>query len=388
MPGYELIGKEELAQLTDIFTTSNGVLFPHGFDALRNNRYRVREFEQKFAEKFNIPHAQAVTSGTMAQVVAMHSLGIKPGDEVITQAHTFVATVETIISIGAIPVIVDVDNTYNMDPVALENAITEKTKLIVPVHMLGNTASMNEIMAIANRHNIPVLEDSCEALGATYFSKPAGTIGHIGIYSLDFGKTITTGEGGMIVTSDLQHFKFCKEYHDHGHESNKTLPRGRDTRTIPGLNLRMSEMQGAVGLAQLEKLEIILAGNRKNKQLLKSNIDSDKITFRTLTDPEGDLADTLIFNFENKGLTDKFLTAYKDKGYGTKNIPDAIDWHFSGTWNHMFSTVPQYANTWPTQWQKTADLLYRSIALPIQVNTSEQAMDAHIATINNILKQL
>ncbi len=386
MPGFEIIGIEEKLALNEIFETSNGVLFPHGFDALRNNRYRVREFEKKFSEKFNCGYTQAVTSGTVAQLVAMLSMGIKAGDEVITQAHTFVATVESILAIGAVPVIVDVDDTYNMDPKLLENAITEKTKLIVPVHMLGNPASMDEILAIGRKNNIPVLEDACEALGASYNGKLLGTIGDAGIFSLDFAKTITTGEGGLMVTNNYVYYKYAKEYHDHGHESNPDFPRGRDTRSVIGMNYRMSEMQGAVGMAQLEKLDYIVSKSRENKSFLKSNINPEKIKFRTITDDKGDLGDTLIFNFENSENTQKFLEAYKDAGYSTKNIPDAIDWHFAGTWNHMFVNTPSYRDTWRTHWDRTAELLNRSIAIPIYVKTSEEELEKHVLAINKILK--
>ncbi len=388
MPGFELVGQEERNSLNEIFETSNGVLFPHGFDGLRNGRFRVREFEKQFSEKFNIGYTQAVTSGTVAQLVAMLAMGVKPGDEVITQSFTFVATVESILAIGATPVIVDIDDTYNMDPIALENAISEKTKLIVPVHMLGNPASLNEILAIGERYNIPVLEDACEALGASYMGKYVGTIGHAGIFSLDFAKTITTGEGGLIITHDEAIWKYCKEYHDHGHESNPKVPRGRDTRSIYGMNYRMTEMQGAVGTAQLKKLDYIVQKNRELKSLLKSNINSDKITFRRLTDQAGDLADTLIFNFENGLLTKRFLEKYTQSGYFTKNVPDAIDWHFSGTWNQMFQDVPAYRDTWSTEWAKSAELLERSVSIPIFVKTSKEDIEKHIETINSILKTI
>ena len=212
MPGYELVGAEERAALNQIFEDSNGVLFAHGFVGLRNGHYRVREFETAFAQKFGTAHAQAVSSGTMAQYVAMVAMGVRRGDEVITQSFTFVATVEAIIALGAVPVIVDIDDTYNMDPAALERAITPKTRLIVPVHMLGNNADMDRIMAIAGRHKIPVLEDACEALGATYHGRYTGTIGQAGIFSLDFAKTITSGEGGMIVTNDAAIQKYCLLY--------------------------------------------------------------------------------------------------------------------------------------------------------------------------------
>jgi 8-amino-3,8-dideoxy-alpha-D-manno-octulosonate transaminase len=388
MPGFELIGNEENAQLNDIFETSNGVLFPHGFDHLRNGRFRVREFEKKFSEKIGVLHTQAVTSGTVAQLVAMVAMGIKPGDEVITQAFTFVATVESILAIGAVPVIVDVNDTYNIDPYALEAAITPRTKLIVPVHMLGNPCEMDRVLEISNKYNIPILEDGCEALGATYKGKSVGTLGNAGVFSLDFAKTITTGEGGLVITNDPTIYKYAKEFHDHGHESNPAFPRGRDTRTIVGMNYRMSEMQGAVGIAQLTKLDHIVATNRKNKKFLKDNMLRDKIQFRRLGDEAGDLADTLIFNFENASLAGRFLDAYKKAGYGTKNIPDAIDWHFSGTWNHMFQNVPAYRDTWKTAWARTAELLGRSIAIPIYVKTSQEEAEKHLLTINTILKGL
>ncbi|MCX6222373.1 MAG: DegT/DnrJ/EryC1/StrS family aminotransferase [Bacteroidia bacterium] len=388
MPGYELIGKEEKEQLIDIFETSNGVLFPHGFDNLRNGRYRVREFENEFSRKFNCQYTQAVTSGTVAQLVAMLAMGVKAGDEVITQAHTFVATVESILAIGAIPVIVNVDDTYNMDPLEFENAITANTKLIVPVHMLGNPASMNEIMGIANKYKIPVLEDGCEALGATYNGKYVGTIGDAGIFSLDFAKTITTGEGGLIVTGNQSIYKYAKEYHDHGHESNPAFPRGRDTRSIAGMNYRMTEMQGGVGIAQLKRLDFIVKKSKEHKSFLKQNIDKNKISYRKITDEIGDLGDTLIFNFEQAKFAEKFLNGYKTAGYSTKNIPDAIDWHFAGTWNHMFTNVKAYRDNWKTQWHRTAKLLNRSIAIPIYVNTTQPELNKQLDTINLLMQTI
>ena len=389
MPGFELIGQEERKLINEIFDQSNGVLFAHGFVSLRNGRFRVREFEKAFAQKLGRAYAQAVTSGTMAQYVAMLAMGVKPGDEVITQAFTFVATVETIIAIGAVPVIVDIDDTYNMDPAALEKAITPRTKLIIPVHMLGNIADMDRILEIARRHHIPVLEDCCEALGATYRGKYAGTLAQAGVFSLDFAKTITTGEGGMIVTNDSAIHKFGWEFHDHGHENNPKLPKGRDTRTMAGLNLRMTEMQAAVGLAQLQKLDQIVATNRRHKAALKRILSqSNKIRFRRITDNEGDLADTLIFNFETKEVCDAFLKKYLAAGHITKNVPDAIDWHFAGTWNHMFDRVPAYRETWRVAWARSAELLGRSVSVPIFVRPSDDEVRVQAESIVKILQSL
>jgi 8-amino-3,8-dideoxy-alpha-D-manno-octulosonate transaminase len=383
------MGKEERAALDQIFEQSNGVLFAHGFVGLRNGRYRVREFEAAFARKFGSEHAQAVTSGTIAQYVAMLAMGIRPGDEVITQSFTFVATVEAIISIGAVPVIVDIDDSYNMDPVALERAITSRTRLIVPVHMLGNTADMDPILAVARRHRLPVLEDACEALGAKYRNKYSGTLADAGIFSLDFAKTITSGEGGMIITNAAAIHRYCREFHDHGHESNPAVPRGRDTRTMPGLNLRMTEMQAAVGMAQLEKLDHIVTLNRRNKGALKEVLaQSDRIRFRRITDEDGDLADTLIFNFENRTQCDAFLRQYTEAGFITKNVPDAIDWHFAGTWNHMFRDVPAYRDSWRTAWARSEELLGRSVAVPIFIKNSVDEMHSHGEAMLKMIRTL
>ena len=389
MPGWEIVGEEEKEELLKIFSESNGVMFAHGFDERRNFIYRVREFEKLVCEKLKVKHCLATTSGTMAQYIAMKAMGIKKGDEVITQSFTFVATVETIIEIGAKPIIVDINQSFNMDPQELRKAITSKTKLIVPVHMLGNQCEMDEILKISKEYNIPVLEDACEALGASYDNKFLGTLGQAGVFSLDFAKTITTGEGGIIVTNDSKIEKYCREFHDHGHENNKSFPRGNDTRSIRGLNLRMSELQAAVGKAQLGKLDKIVTRNRENKYLLKSLIqDSSKFTYRKIIQKDNELADTLIFYFKNKKMTDQFVKKYNESGYFTKNLPDAIDWHFSKKWNHMFNGVTKYQDTWDREWKKSEDLLERSISIPIFVNSKSNDIKMHAKVINQIISEL
>ena len=148
MPGWELIDDKELKEVTKIFKDSNGVLFAHGFDSRRNKIFRVRDLEKNFSKELNSKYSLMTTSGTMAQFVAMKALGIKAGDEVITQAFTFVATIEAILALGAKPIIIDIDNSYNMDPDSLEKSISKKTKLIIPVHMLGNPCNMKRIVKI------------------------------------------------------------------------------------------------------------------------------------------------------------------------------------------------------------------------------------------------
>jgi 8-amino-3,8-dideoxy-alpha-D-manno-octulosonate transaminase len=211
----------------------------------------------------------------------------------------------------------------------------------------------------------------------------------VGIFSLDFAKTITTGEGGIIITNDDALAKYIREFHDHGHESNPKVPRGRDTRSIMGLNLRMSELQAAVGLAQLEKLDYIVERNRHNKSLLKSLIiNNENIKFRKIVEESGELADTLIFYFNSNKEAQDFVEKYNSAGYFTKNLPDAIDWHFAGTWNHMFVNDKNYKDTWSTEWPITDDLLRRSISIPILVTHKDEDIIAQSEIINSILRSL
>ena len=388
MPGWELISKEEQKELNDIFRKSNGVLFAHGFDKRRNNIFRVKKFEKDVENFLRVKYCITTTSGTMAQYIAMKALGIKKGDEVITQAFTFVATVEAILEIGAKPIIVDIDKTFNMSPEDLKKKISKKTKLLIPVPMLGNQCNMKEIIKIAKKNKIKILEDSCEALGAKLGKKFVGTMGDAGVFSLDFAKTITTGEGGLIVTNNKKINDFCREFRDHGHQNNSNYPRGQDTRTNWGLNLRMSELQAAVGIAQLKKLKIIVKKNYENKSLLKKLIKNPLISFREIVDKKGDLSDTLIFYFKNKKLAKKFVINYNKRGYSTKNLPDAINWHFAGTWKHIFSKVGRYKKNWRVKWKKSEDLLRRSISIPIYVKSSKQEIIKQSIVINQIFKSL
>ena len=387
MPGHEIIGKEEKRNLTEIFEKSNGVLFGHAFEKKRNNIFRVREFEKKVCEKLKIKYCVATTSGTMAQYVAMKALGVKKNDEVITQAFTFVATVEAIIALGAKPIILDIDDSFNMCPIELKKKISKKTKLIIPVPMLGNPCDMSKINRLAKKYDIPILEDACESLGAKYKGSFVGTKSDIGIYSLDFAKTITTGEGGLIVTNNKKLYTFCKEFVDHGHQNVKKLKRGLDTCSIPGLNLRMNEMQGAVGLAQLKKLDKIISENKKNKLFLKKNIklNDKKFGFRKIHDRQ-ELCDTLIITLKNRTTALKMQNYLEKFEIFTKNLPDAIKWHFAGNWGHIFKRVPIYKKNYKSIWKKTRILLERSISLPININEKPKRLLFIAKKINSFLE--
>ena len=285
MPGWEVIGEEERAAVNEVFD-HGGVLYRYGWADKRENIFRVDEFERQFADRMGVRYALALSSGTGALIAALKAMGISRGDEVITQSHTFIATIEAIIECGATPVITDVDASLNMDPADLERKITGKTKAIIPVHMMGVSARMDEILKIARSHAIPILDDNAQCCGGTYRKRMLGTLGDASITSFDFGKVLTTGEGGMIITDNEAIFRRAREYSDHGHELNPKFPRGEDTRTISGINLKMTELQGAIGLAQLKKMGYIIARQRENKARIKNALsDIPQIRFRDVPNP-------------------------------------------------------------------------------------------------------
>ena len=333
MPGFELIGKEEKEKVIEIFKKSNGVLFAHGFEKLRNNIFRVREFEKSLKKKFKTKECQVVSSGTAAIKVALKAIGIKPGDEVITQSFNFIATIEAIIDCGAKPIITNIDDSLNMCPEDLEKRITKKTKAVIPVHMLGFSANLLKILKICKKKNIFMIEDNCEAVGAKYGNKYLGTVGDAGILSFDHGKNITTGEGGAILTNNKSIFINSKEYHDHGHQLNPKFPIGMDTVKMPGFNYRMSELQAAVGLAQLKKLNYIIKENKKRYKVLE-NVISKKFKIRKCNKNSSPSYDTFIFEVKDKKTRDKIVKILKLNNIGTKNLPDAIKWHFASFWKH------------------------------------------------------
>ena len=379
MPGFELFGEEERAAINEIFDKNGGIIFAHGFDAMRNGVYKVREFERAFAEHIGAAHAQAVSSGTSALKVALQSLNVGPGDEVITQSFTFVATVEAIKETGATPIVVDINDTLNMSPEAFRQAITPRTKVVIPVHMMGECAEMDEIMAIAKAHNIMVMEDAAQALGATYFGRFSGTMGAVGAYSTDAGKSLNTGEGGMVVTSDEQRYIMARALHDHGHEYSTTKGRGEEGALCGGFNHRMTELQGAIGIAQLKKLDTIVARQRENKTKLMRQLQALPVSFRRSADPAGDLADTIVFFLPDRERTTAFVAAMRAKGLGTKNLPDAIGWHFAKHWKHLMKGHPLYDGKCDTAWSKSADILERAVAIPVMVKMDDARIE-HVAS--------
>jgi 8-amino-3,8-dideoxy-alpha-D-manno-octulosonate transaminase len=387
MPGFELFGPEERAAILEWFDSNNGVMFAHGYDGIRKGVFKVREFEREVARRLDSPYALAVSNGSAALLVALRALGVKPGDEVITSAFTFVATAEAIIEAGAVPVFAEVDESLNLDPADVTRRITSRTRVIIPIHMAGAPADLDAILAIARAHELIVLEDTAQAFGGTYRGRFLGTLGDAGTLSFDFAKNITTGEGGMIVTARRELFEAARAYHDHGHEYNPALPRGRDTRSRPGFNFRITEVQAVLGLTQLKKLDFILARQRANKAVIKNGIADCGFEFRRLHDEKGEIGDSLIFFLPSESAAGAFAKKLGERGLGTKNLPDALIWHYAGTWRHLFGDFPALANC-ERLWPRTDALLKRAIALPIMLKMEDADLDRVVTSVREIAKQL
>jgi 8-amino-3,8-dideoxy-alpha-D-manno-octulosonate transaminase len=256
--------------------------------------------------------ALAVTSGTAALQTALAALQIGPGDEVILPAWTWHSCFNAIVLAGALPVFAEIDESFNIDPADIESKITPQTRAIMVAHLQGNPCDMDSIMALANRHGLKVLEDCAQSVGAAYKGRPLGSIGHIGIYSLQLNKTITAGEGGAVVTHDPLLFERAARFHDLGalrplHEKILGQPK-LDWFIAP--QFRMNEFSGGVLLAQLRKLDRIVAAVRNNARLVYEGIrDLPGLHLRDLPDPAGELGSAVFLGFKSKKQCEEYIRA-------------------------------------------------------------------------------
>jgi perosamine synthetase len=229
----------------------------------------VREFEAKFEELLGVEHAIAAASGTAGLHIALKILGIGPGDEVIVPALTFVATANPVVHLGATPVIVDVDPaTWNIDPAAIEGAITSRTRAIIVVHLYGNPADIPAILAIADRHNLHVVEDAAESLGSTLNGQHTGTFGRIGVFSFNGNKVITTGNGGMIATRDPSLARRARSLVNQARVPGSVEYEHEEA----GFNYRLTNLQSALGLAQMQRLPEFVSAKRRFASLYRRSL--------------------------------------------------------------------------------------------------------------------
>ncbi len=362
MPGYELIGEEERDLVSSIFEKNGGVLFGHGFDSLRK-RYLVKEFENNLSKFFSSQSAITTTSGTASIFCALKSKNISYGDEVITQGFNFAATAEAIYACNANVVIADVDKNLFMSPESLKDKITRKTKAVILVHMLGQGGNIYEIKEICNQEKILLIEDNCESFGAKVNDILLGSLGDVGAFSFDHGKTLTTGEGGVVLTNNKKISDFVRAFRDHGHENNPLISRGIDNALFPGFNYRMTEMQAAVGIEQLKKVEKLISLSFERFSILEKALKS-KFTLREssgIGKYKGNYDTFMILDLNQKEIN-KIIGVLTNNNFSTKNIPDAMKWHCSYFWEHLLESE-QINNS-----LSTLHLLQKSIAIPILVS--------------------
>ncbi|HEY8109758.1 MAG TPA: DegT/DnrJ/EryC1/StrS family aminotransferase [Candidatus Nitrosotenuis sp.] len=251
-----IIGKEEISEVVSVL--KKGVLT----SAANLGGKNVQEFEKLVSSFTKSKYAIAVNSGTAALQAALYALDIKTGDEVLLPSFTFVATANAVVSVGAKPVFVDIrrDN-YTMDPADLERKITKKSKAIIPVHLYGNVAYIDEISEIARKHNLRIIEDAAQSMGSSYRGKQTGTFSELGCFSLYAAKVMTSGEGGIIVTSSKKLREKLLMIRNHG------MVHGYDTRVL-GLNFRLPEINAAIAKVQMKKLPKFLLKRKKNAKIL------------------------------------------------------------------------------------------------------------------------
>ena len=395
MPGFELFGESEKSQVQDVL--DSGVLMRYGFDGMRNNHWKALELEAALSKRMESKYAQLLSSGTAALTVALASAGVGAGDEVIMPTFTFVASFESILAIGAIPILVDVDDTLTLSPEAVENAITDKTKVVMPVHMCGSMADLGALKAICDKHNLLLLEDACQAIGGSYDGKPLGSYGDLGCFSFDYVKTITCGEGGAIITNNEQYKINADHYSDHGHD-HVGNNRGTETHPFLGYNFRISELHAAVGCAQIERLDDFLSIQKKNYTVLRDALSPlANITFRKV--PEGGVENYSFISFflPTTELAKKAHTALGEAGVDACFYWFDNNWHYYKKWEHLthkrslgklpqevVNQLPDYSKS---DFSKSDAWIGRTISCLVKLSWTEEQVAERATKMKDVLEK-
>lgn len=400
-PGGLEIGEEEKKQVLEVL--ENKYLFRYYGPA--NCESKVKVFEEAFAGKLGARYGLATSSCTGALISALVACGVGPGDEVIVTGYTFFASCAAIVAAKAIPVIAEVDETLTIDPIDIEKKITPATKGIVAVHMRGVPCNMDAVMDIAHKHNLIVVEDCAQAVGGMYHGKYLGTIGHAGCFSFQYHKTITAGEGGMILTNDAHIYDRCMSYHDTAAcwRPDRYAEQRFEGELFCGSNFRMSELTGAVMLAQLGRLDGLVKRMRKNQKRIIEGIQGVKgIKVRPVNDPEGDSAICLMFYLDEREKVEPFVNALKAEGVAAAGVFNAgiPDWHIYAHWKHIIEKktptaascpwdCPYHANTEPVQYDpmmnpNTLSFLGRVVHMDIPPQMSDEDCDMIARAIRKV----
>lgn len=383
MPGFELFGDKERKEVQNVL--DSGVLMRYGFDGMRNGHWKAKELEAALAKRMQAQHVHLVSSGTAALTVALASAGVGAGDEVIMPTFTFVASFESILALGAIPVLVDIDDTLTLDPVAVEKAIGPRTKVIMPVHMCGSMANLKALKEICDKHGLLLLEDACQAIGGSYQGKPLGSYGDLGCFSFDYVKTITCGEGGAIITNNETYYENAHKYSDHGHDHIGN-DRGAEQHPFLGYNFRISEMNAAVGLAQLSRLDEFLSIQKRNYTILREALAQiPEVVFRSVPEGGEENYSFLSFFLPTEEVAKKAHKALGENGVDGCFYWYSNNWHYYKKWDHLTQlkslgslpqevkkALPDYTNS---DFSASDHWMGRTISCLIKLSWSEKEME-------------
>ncbi len=296
------IGQEEVNELAKVI--EGGKLFRVGSPHLA-----VENFEKEWADTVGRKYALCVNGGTSALIAGLVGLGVGPGDEVIVPGYTFMASAIAVLAVGAIPVITEIDATLTIDPEDVENKISTYTKAIMPVHMQGFPSDMERLKAIAEKHNLLILEDACQADGGSCQGARLGSWGNAGAFSFNDYKILSAGDAGCLVTDDRKVYERALIYHDGG-ATFRPYAEDLTTPTFIGVQNRVGELIGAVLRVQLQRLEGILADLRKAKKQMSAGLDGESnLTLIPSNDAEGDCGTTLGLSFESEETARRFAQA-------------------------------------------------------------------------------
>jgi 8-amino-3,8-dideoxy-alpha-D-manno-octulosonate transaminase len=398
-PGGMLIDHEEEAAVLEVLRSKR--LFR--YYGPNKGPSRVAELEDAYAAQRGAKHALAVTSGTAALICALHGVGVGPGDEVIVPAYTWIATAAAVLAVGAVPIVCEIDQSLLMDPDDIESKLTPYTKALIPVHMRGAPAKMDAIMAVARKHNLKVVEDTAQANGAMFNGQWCGAIGDAGCYSLQFNKILTSGEGGMVITSDDEVWQRAVMYHDVTGGANRGYPFEAE---LCGINFRMPELLAAVNLVQLKRHAGVLRDMRARKAMIKAGIadvaQRKGITLRAENDPEGDTAICTIMLMDSPATADRVATALRAENIGASVLyrPDRRDYHVYAHWAPILEQRAWSAGGDPWRWAqrkieyskemcpRSLELLGRAVHLDVSPLLTNEDVEETVEGLNKVLNAL
>jgi 8-amino-3,8-dideoxy-alpha-D-manno-octulosonate transaminase len=312
LPGAHWMGKEELGLVSRVVKAKSPFRF-YGPDL----QHMVDTLEKEFARKLGRKYALAVSCATAGLHVALGAMGIGPGDEVLLPGFLWVSCISAVVRLGAIPRMVDIDETFCMDPQDLERKITPRSRAVLLVHMSGAPGAVDRIAEICRQRGLKLVEDCAQSAGAKFKGKYTGSFGDVGVFSFQLNKNMSSGEGGMIVTDDERLFKRCFALHDLGYARNE---QGRLDFSDPnyqlwGVGARMGELAGAVALGQFRKLDRIVGSMRKSKWAIRRQLAKvPGLKFRNILDPKGDSSPFLIMLFDEPDLARRFTKAVQAEG--------------------------------------------------------------------------